>query len=185
MRPARTILAVVLAAAAATGCTAQSSAVRPATPAPATAPSPTPPSTSSGGQPATGRCQASALRGSIQGTEGAAGTLWTTVRLRNASGRTCTVKGIPGVRLLGADGSPVTAPSVPDGPGGSLVTLKPGQAATFAYAEPNVCDSTVSGSRIRVTLPKGQGSLTVALGAEAKYGTCARVRVQAIQRAPA
>ena len=192
MRPARIIVAVTLAAVAVTGCAAHSGAAHPAaTPPPATAPpqSPapttTPPSASgsTGGQPATGRCQAGALRGSFQGTEGAAGTIWTTIRLRNASDRTCTVRGIPQVRLLGANGSPVTAPSVPDGPGGSLVALRPGQAATFAYGEPNVCDRTVSGSRIRVTLPGGQGSLTVGLGAEARYGTCAPVRVQAMERA--
>ena len=87
---------------------------------------------------------------------------------------------MPSGRLLGADGDPVTAPSLPDGPGGSQVALRPGRTAIFAYGEPNVCDSTVSGSHIRVTLPGGQGPLTVALGAEATYGTCARVKVQAI-----
>jgi hypothetical protein len=193
MRSARIIAAVMLAAVAVTGCAAHSSAAHqaPATqpsgtaPPQSPAPSTTPPSTSgsSGGQSATGRCQASALRGSVQGTEGAAGTIWTTIQLRNVSDRTCTLKGIPGVRLLDAKGEPVTAPSVPDGPGGSQVALRPGRTATFAYGEPNVCETTVSGSRIRVTLPRGSGSLTVSLGAEATYGTCASVHVQAIRPA--
>jgi Protein of unknown function (DUF4232) len=189
MRPVRIIAAVVfVAAVAVTGCSARSTAAGPpAAPQPpepvpplVTAPT-TPPPTA--GRPATGRCDASALRGSVQGSEGAAGTIWTTIRLRNASGGTCTVRGIPEVRLLDAVGQPVTAPSEPDGPGGSLVALRPGQAASFAYGAPNVCDRTVSGSRLRVTLPLGQGSLVVPLGAEARVGTCASVRVHALEPA--
>jgi Domain of unknown function (DUF4232) len=188
MRPARIIAAVMLAAGVAVaGCSANTTTAGPsAAPRPGTAPpvdaAPTaPPPTA--GRPATGRCDASALRGTVQGTEGAAGTIWTAIRLRNASGGTCTVKGIPEVRLLDGTGLPVTAPSRPDGPGGSLVRLRPGQAASFAYATANVCDRTVAGSRLRVTLPSGQGSLVVPLGMEARYGTCASVRARALERA--
>jgi Protein of unknown function (DUF4232) len=195
MRPVRIVAAVMFAAAVAVAGCARSTAGGPRPPEPApplvTAPG-TPPSTiaSSGGRPSDGRCDAAALRGTLQGTEGAAGTIWTTIRLRNASGRTCTVRGIPEVRLLGGTGQPVTAPSRPDGPAGSLVRLRPGQSASFAYAAPNVCDRTAAGSRIRVTLPAGQGSLVVPLGAEARYGTCASVRARALapatsQAAPA
>jgi hypothetical protein len=192
MRPARIITAIVFAAAvAATGCSSRPTTAGPPPPqqpepAPPLVTVPTtPPSTiaPSGGQPSDGRCDAAALRGTLQGTEGAAGTIWTTIRLRNASGRTCTVRGIPEVRLLGGTGQPVTAPSRPDGPAGSLVRLRPGQSASFAYAAPNVCDRTAAGSRIRVTLPAGQGSLVVPLGAEARYGTCASVRARALEPA--
>jgi Protein of unknown function (DUF4232) len=189
MRPARVITAIVFAAAL-TGCGARSTAGGPQPPETApplvTAPD-TPPSTGgpAGGRPVIGRCDSAALRGSVQGSEGAAGTIWTTVRLRNASDRTCSVRGIPEVRLLGAQGQPVSAPSEPDGPGGSPVLLRPGQAASFAHAVPNVCDRTVAGSRLRVTLPAGRGSLVVPLGAEARFGTCASVRVQALERATA
>jgi Domain of unknown function (DUF4232) len=192
MRPARIIAAVIFAAAvAATGsylafstATHPSAAPQPpgtaspVVPAPTTNPQPGPGPTT---PPPTGRCDASALAGSVKGTEGAAGTIWYTIQLRNASARTCTVKGIPEVRLLGAQGQPVTAPSQPSGPGGSLVVLRPGQAARFAFGEPNVCDSTVAGSRLRVTLPAGQGSLVVQLAGQAEFGTCASVRVQALQ----
>jgi hypothetical protein len=195
MRPVRIVAAVMFAAAVAVAGCARSTAGGPRPPEPApplvTVPG-TPPSTiaPSGGQPSDGRCDAAALRGTLQGTEGAAGTIWTTIRLGNASGRTCTVRGIPEVRLLGGTGQPVTAPSRPDGPAGSLVRLRPGQSASFAYAAPNVCDRTAAGSRIRVTLPAGQGSLVVPLGAEARYGTCASVRARALapatsQAAPA
>jgi hypothetical protein len=193
MRPARIITAIVFAAAVAvTGCSARSTTAGPQPPETdqplVTAPD-TPPSTGgpaggpAGGWPATGRCDAAALRGSVKGTEGAAGTIWTTILLRNASGGTCTVNGIPEVRLVDGQGHPVIAPSRPDGPGGSLVRLRPGQAASFAYAAPNVCDRTGAGSRLLVSLPTGQGSLVVPLGAEVRYGTCASVRVRALERA--
>ena len=193
MRPVRIIAAVMFAAAVAvTGCSAHSTAAGPpaASQRPQTAPpsdtAPTTPSSTtspSGDRPATGRCDTSALRGSVQGSEGAAGTIWYTVQLRNASGRACTVKGIPEVRLLGAQGWPVTAPSRPDGPGGSLVVLRPGQAASFVFSEPNACDDTGAGSRLRVTLPQGQDSLIVPLVAEVRFGTCASVRVRALEPA--
>jgi hypothetical protein len=206
MRPARIIATVVFAAAIAiTGCSAHSTATHPspAPQPPGTAPPlnpvatirpqpgpdlETPPSTNdpSGDRPVTGRCAASALRGSVQGTEGAAGTIWTTIQLRNASATTCTVKGIPEVRLLGAQGQPVTAPSLPDRRhAGSLVVLRPGQPAHFVFTEPNACDTTVAGSRLRVTLPSGQGSVVVPLGTETRFGTCASVVVQALEASTA
>jgi hypothetical protein len=193
MRPARIIATVAFAAAVAvTGCSAHSTATdsshAPAAAAPPSAPTTgpaTPPSTASpsGGRPVTGSCDASALAGSVQGTEGAAGTIWTTVRLRNASARTCTVKGIPGVRLVGPQGQPVTAPSLPGGPAGSLVVLRPGQAARFTFSEPNACDGFATGSRLLVTLPQGRGSLIVPLGGATRFGTCASVRVRTLQAA--
>jgi hypothetical protein len=198
MRPARIIAIVVFAVAvAATGSylalstTSHPSATTqppgtapPLYPPPTTTPGPgMPPSTtrSSGGQPMTGRCTASAVAGTVQDSDGAAGHIWYRVQLRNTSGRSCTVKGIPGVRLLGAHRQPVTAPSVPGGPAGSLVVLRPGQAARFVFSEPNACDSFVMGSRLLVTLPQGQGSLVVDLGVATRFGTCGSVGVQALQ----
>ncbi|MFL6104238.1 MAG: DUF4232 domain-containing protein, partial [Actinomycetes bacterium] len=128
---------------------------------------------------------ASALQGSVQGQEGAAGTIYTTVGLRNVSAKTCTVKGIPQVRLLGAQGQPATAPSVPGGPAGSVVVLRPGKVARFTFSQPNACDARVAGSRLRVTLPGGQGSVTVPLGAVTSFGTCSSVRVQALEASSA
>jgi len=201
MRPARIIAAVALATAvAATGSYLAVSTTHPsaASQPPATGPpvrsTPTgtpqpgpgpdlPPSTTnpSGGQPTPGRCAASALRGSVQGSDGAAGTIYITIGLRNLSARTCTVKGIPQIRLLGAQGQPVTAPSRPEGPAGSQVVLRPGRAASFNLHYPNACDSTVAGSRLRVTLPLQQGSVIVPLGTETRFGTCASIGVQALK----
>jgi Protein of unknown function (DUF4232) len=189
MRPVSIAAAVVIAAGFVTGCSVHSAATRSASaPQPSGVSSPVDPAATSRPQPGagpatptTGRCAASALASSVLGSDGAAGTIWTTVQLRNVSGRTCTVKGTPEVRLLGANGQPVTAPSRPDGPTGSLVVLRPGAAARFTFHEPNVCDDTVAGSRLRVTLPAGRGSLVVELGGETRFGTCASVGVQALQ----
>jgi Domain of unknown function (DUF4232) len=199
MRPATSIAAVLFAAAVAvTGCTARSTPARPAAspqtptaptlvPAPK-APTPEPPPRG----PAILRCDPSALRGSVQGTEGAMGTIWVTVQLRNVSARTCTVKGIPGVRLLGAHGQPVLPPSEPDGPAGSVVVLRSGAAARFAFGASNVCDSTVVGFSIRVTPNPGKGALLVSLVDEpvsdglisAGLHTCRTLNVQALKLVP-
>jgi hypothetical protein len=104
-----------------------------------------------------------------------------TIQLRNASTRTCTVKGITQVRLLSAQGQAVTAPSRPEGPAGSLVVLGPGRAARFEFHYPNACDTAVVGSRLRVTLPRQQGSVIVPLDTETRFGTCASVGVRALE----
>jgi len=205
MRPARIIAAVfITAAVAATGSyLAVSTSTHPSAPSqpPATAPpvssTPTgtpqpgtgpdlPPSTTNqSGSPPPSRCAASALRGSVQASDGAAGTIYTTIGLRNLSARACTVKGVPQVRLLNDEdqSQPLTAPSVPGGPAGSLVVLRPGGAARFTFSRPNACDRTVAGSRLWVTLPQSQGSLVVDLGGDTQFGTCARVGVRALQAA--
>ena len=199
MRPARIITAVFFAAAIAlTGCSVHPTATSPSAAsqlpaaAPPTRPQPgvgaaAPSSTTSspGGRPLAGRCVASALQGSVQASDGAAGHIWFTIQLRNASATTCTLRGIPAVRLLGVQGQPVTAPSEPGGPAGSLVVLRPGQAARFTFSEPNACESFVAGSRLRVTLPARRGSLVVPLGTETRFGTCASVRVQALEASTA
>jgi len=173
---------VFAAAVAVTGCSAHPTASDPS-PAPGSGGTPAPPATRppSGSRPVTGRCDASALAGSVQGTEGTAGHIWYTVGLRNASARTCTVKGIPGVRLLGPQGQPVTAPSLPGGPVGSPVVLRPGRTAYFVFSEPNACDRFVAGSRLLVTLPQGRGSLIVGLGGQTRFGACASVQVRTLE----
>jgi hypothetical protein len=202
MRPARIIAAIAVAAAvAATGSylalsttttthpSAASQAPATASPAPTATPHPgagpdLPPSTTNPGDPpAPGRCAASALRGLVAGTDGAAGTIYTTIGLRNISAKTCTVKGTPQVRLLDDQSQPVTAPSAPGGPAGSLVVLRPGQAARFTFSRPNACERTVTGSRVVVALPQGQGSLVVDLGGDMRFGTCASVGVRALEPA--
>jgi hypothetical protein len=202
MRPGRTIAVIVFAAVVAVaGWTAYSIAERhpaatarppaAAGPSPSAKPQPgpgpdTPTWTTSPRRdgPATDRCDPSALQGSVQGGDGAAGTIWVTIRLRNASTRTCTVTGIPQVRLLDIQGQPVTTRSRPEGPAGSLVALRPGRAASFEFHYPNACDTAAAGSRVQVRLSAGQGSVIVPLDTERRFGTCASVGVRALRASP-
>jgi hypothetical protein len=184
--------ALFLAALLLSACTRGQTAGPTATPAPATAPTATaqtsgrpetPPSTTGPpvDRPVIRRCAASALRGSPQGSDGAAGTIYFTIQLRNVSARTCTVKGSPGVRLLEAQGQPLFA-AAPARPDGALMTLRPGRAARLVVVSPHVCDSfVVTGSRIRVTLPQGQGSLVVPLGEN--LDTCRGLSAQPLEPA--
>jgi hypothetical protein len=48
------------------------------------------------------------LHGSVEGTEGAAGTVEITFALKNTSPSSCVMWGYPGGLLLGSDGSPIT-----------------------------------------------------------------------------
>jgi hypothetical protein len=207
MRPARIIAATVLAAAvaAAGSYLAVSTATRPSpashpsgtaspvnptpTGTPPSGPGPdrprTPPTNPPGGRPTPDRCAAAALRGSVQASDGAAGTIYTTTGLRNRSDRSCTVEGVPQVRLLGDQGQPLTAPSVAAGPAGAVVVLRPGAEARFTFSRPNACDRAVVGSRVLVTLPHGRGTLVVDLGGDTRFGTCARVGVRALAAAAA
>jgi hypothetical protein len=197
MRSARAISTFVLAAVAVTGCTARA-AVRPAAapPSPSSAPSAAPspakpvastpasptPTSAPASHPAIGRCSASALRGSDLGTEGAAGTIWVTIKLRNVSTATCTVRAVPGVRLLGAQGQPVTPPSVSGGAAGdrlAVVAVRPGAAARFAVGAIDVCDAIVTGSRIRVTPAPGMEGLVVPLAEQ--LATCRSLQVQRLE----
>ena len=61
------------------------------------------------------------------------------------------------------------------------MVLRPGTAASFEFHYPNACDTAVAGSRLRVTLPAGQGSLVVNLGGETRFGTCASIGARALQ----
>jgi Protein of unknown function (DUF4232) len=207
MRPTRIIAAIALAAAvAATGSylavttttTHPPAAAQPPAPTSLVASPPTGPpqagggpgrptrstTNPTGGQPTPARCAASALRGSVVDRDGAAGTLYTTIGLRNTSATTCTVQGIPQVRLLNNQdhSQSLTAPSAPGGPAGSAVVLRPGGVARFTFvSRPAACDRYVVGSWVAVTLPQGQGSLVVDLGEDTAFGTCASVGVRALE----
>jgi Domain of unknown function (DUF4232) len=192
--PAVLFLAALLLSACARGHEADPNATAAPAIAPTTTPQTsgrpeTPPSTNDPpvDRPGPRRCAAAALRGSIHGSDGAAGTSWSIVQLRNASARTCTVRGSPKVQLLSAQVQPLFA-STPARPGGALVTLRPGTAAQFALAVSNVCDHTVGGSHLRVTLTPRQGSLVVPLGdglTTQGLATCRSLGVQPLEPATA
>jgi hypothetical protein len=103
---------------------------------------------------------------------GAAGSVSYGVRLRNATTKTCTVSGRPGLVLLGRHGRRLPTRVVPDQRGTALavlVTLMPGKVAVaqarFSPDVPGRGESTKGpceppAYRVRVSLPSpGAGTL--------------------------
>jgi hypothetical protein len=64
-----------------------------------------PPSSTTSMPAALAHCLATGLSGSVEGTEGAAGTIEITVQLRNIGTAACTVEGYPGLQLVDATGA--------------------------------------------------------------------------------
>ncbi|HVX22871.1 MAG TPA: DUF4232 domain-containing protein [Acidimicrobiales bacterium] len=143
---------------------------------------PTTTSTTSGGgtttstAATTGNCQPNQLQISTGQGTGAAGTISMTINLANSSSSTCTMKGYPGMQLLSSTGASLTTNVIrgggqfPQGPATqppSLVTLAPGQSATFALSYEDVPvgseTSCPTSARAEVTPPTDFGFLTVTL----------------------
>ncbi|MEU8649923.1 DUF4232 domain-containing protein [Streptomyces sp. NPDC048737] len=87
-----------------------------------------------------GRCHTSQLRAFVGRNDPGAGQENFPVVLTNASGRTCTVRGYPGVAFLDASGRRLGPdPRREPGPGPVTVTLAPGRSAwaglTFSHPE--------------------------------------------------
>jgi hypothetical protein len=121
-------------------------------------------------------CKGGALRGAFTVIRGsaAAGSISYRLRLRNASSGACFVSGIPGLRLLGRNGSPLPTHVSPANRGALTavkVVLRPGKSATttarFSPDVPGPGEGTVAqceptAYRLRVT-PNGGGSLVAAV----------------------
>ncbi|MGZ4590291.1 MAG: DUF4232 domain-containing protein [Actinomycetes bacterium] len=98
------------------------SAVTPTTPVPTSASAPA-------GRPAT--CASGQLRLTTGRTEGAAGSIYTTVYLTNTGAQPCSMRGFPGVALLDPAGRVVGRPASRDGAAGPAVRVAPGHRAQF------------------------------------------------------
>jgi Protein of unknown function (DUF4232) len=95
---------------------------------------PTPP----GGTP---NCGAGELRGSLGAAEGAAGSVYVPLVLTNVGGRTCELRGFPGVSYVaGDDGHQVGPAAAMSGPRGGEVVLKPGAAAAAQLQLVNIAN---------------------------------------------
>ncbi|WP_394251264.1 DUF4232 domain-containing protein [Arthrobacter pityocampae] len=106
----------------------------PADPSPSTTPS-APPEAAA---PA-GTCTAAQLTGSIQDQSGggAAGSVYRTLVLTNASGQPCTVVGYPGVSAVDGAGNQIGAPADRDGTASGPVLLAPGASASATLRQTN------------------------------------------------
>jgi hypothetical protein len=96
-------------------------------------------------QPETPACVTSQLSARMIGSDGAAGTLYSTIGLTNTSASDCHLEGSPTVEMLDPSGTALAVqeqPGLPQGPSlqASTVVLQQGQeaAVTVAYSDVNV-----------------------------------------------
>ncbi|MBV2357520.1 DUF4232 domain-containing protein [Streptomyces sp. J2-1] len=120
---------------------------------------------------ATHTCSASNLRVSLGRAEGAAGSLYETVRFTNTSKSSCALRGYPGVSVLDSAHHQIGKAATRSGRSYGTVTLKPGHSATSVLRTTNgpiggACDKP--GSYLRFYPPASTSSITV----PAKWKTC-------------
>jgi hypothetical protein len=93
-------------------------------------------------------CSSSQLRAQQVRTEGAAGSVYVTVRFTNVGRSTCQLSGYPRVLFFAEDGRPLTTASRRNGGPTPTVTLRPAGTAEFFVRYPN---PDVAGCRPRRT----------------------------------
>ncbi len=173
------VLGVLAAAGAgAAGCSSSSSAPSTTRPVTTTTVPRTTTSTTSGSTTTTRAsgptsCRAADLAGTESGGSGAAGTIETSVTLRNTSSSTCVLGGYPGLLLIGSGGAALptnvvrkgTYPFTSQAP--TLVTLAPGQSGhvNIGYSDvPHGTETTCpTATALQVIPPNATDHLTVAM----------------------
>ncbi|OUM43447.1 DUF4232 domain-containing protein [Arthrobacter sedimenti] len=97
------------------------------------------PSPSASAPAAAGTCSAAQLAGAVQDQPGggAAGSVYRTLVLTNASDQECVVDGYPGVSFVDASGTQIGAPADRDGSETARVTLAPGESVTTTLRQTN------------------------------------------------
>jgi len=85
----------------------------------------------------TARCGTTQLRAEQDGTEGAAGSVYVSVRFTNVSRTACWLAGYPGVLFFAEDGRPLTTASGRNGGPTPRVVLPPAGTAEFFIRYPN------------------------------------------------
>ena len=136
------VLAVLTLGLALAGCAASPQAGTPGTASgtttsvPPTSQNPTNPlnpasPTTRPSAPASSRCTAAMLAGTLQAEDSAAGNRYAKLVVTNTGTTPCTLYGYGGLQLVAADGSPLpTSTRRDEAPGPSLVTLAPSAPAT-------------------------------------------------------
>jgi hypothetical protein len=128
--------------------------------------------------PTVQRCTLGHLQVAVAGSNGAAGTIQTTISMRNNGSTTCTLEGYPGMALLAAGtvihtdvvrGSSVAVPPIHV----RLVTLAPGAVASFVFSYSDVptgSQTCPSSDGLEVTPPNAFSHATIAFQATACGG---------------
>lgn len=99
-----------------------------------------------------------------------------TLELKNATGRTCALRGYPGLGLEDARHKALPTRTVrggtwyADDPGNKLVLLKPGQAAQANVAWTHTGTEARTGSYLRVTPPAARTFRTIPLDDAVDFG---------------
>jgi hypothetical protein len=115
----------------------------------------------------TAQCDSSNTSVTLGTGNGAAGTLYETLVIRNTSTAPCVTGGYPGISLDTSMGSQLGPAAGRMGSSGSEVTLQPGAEATDVFSYGDAAVSTEmgcnpeQGADIRVYLPNAMGSATV------------------------
>ncbi|SDZ41336.1 Protein of unknown function [Amycolatopsis xylanica] len=116
-------------------------------------------------KPDDGLCKAKDVQLSLGTGDGAAGTVYRPLLIKNVSGKPCTIQGFPGISYVaGEDGHQVGKDAFRDGTKGEAVTLANGQSAAADIGfvqvrnfDPGACRPTeVKG--LRVYLPQETAS---------------------------
>jgi hypothetical protein len=115
-----------------------------------------------------GRCTAADLRIAVYGEDGAAGSAYTGIALTNASPRSCTLSGVPGVRFVDAAGKALPTAAKSTGGTGARFTVKPGGKGYFTIRTVNVQDGAEGApcdppaAALEITVPGGTSHLRLA-----------------------
>jgi hypothetical protein len=119
----------------------------------------------------TAGCTSANLTASVYGSSGAAGTIETTIALKNNVSTSCTFGGYPGLGMTGANGASLTTTVVRKGSysftamAPTTVTLTPGQSAYFNMGYSDVptgsATSCPAAANLVITPPNSYTSLTI------------------------
>ena len=179
-RAARSVLGVLAMGAVAAACSSGSSSTattvrhatttttsRPATSSSTTSVAST--TTTSGPVPAA--CATGQLAATVAGSSGAAGTIETTVALRNTSATNCVLAGYPMLQMVDATGAALATKTVDKGSysftsqPSSPVTIPPGQSGSFNIGYSDVPTGTETtcptSAALQITPPGVTGHLTL------------------------
>jgi hypothetical protein len=119
----------------------------------------------------TAGCATANLTASIYGSNGAAGTIETTIALKNNLSTNCTLGGYPGLGMTGSNGASLTTTVVRKGNysftamAPTTVTLAPGQSAYFNMGYSDVptgsATSCPAAANLVITPPNSYTSMTI------------------------
>jgi Protein of unknown function (DUF4232) len=118
------------------------------------------------------RCASSQLSGSETASDGAAGTAFVTIAVRNVSSSTCLLRGSPKVEMLGASGTPLPVREHAGLSGAptshpTTVALHPRERARLvvAFIDVNIRELRCLDARtLRIRPLRARGALQVPLG---------------------